>query len=46
MAVNAGAVSVLVMSGETTRDILESSETRPDYVLRDVAQLAEVLAGN
>lgn len=46
VAVNAGAVSVLVMSGETTRDILESSETRPDYVLRDVAQLAEVLAGN
>lgn len=43
VAVNAGAVSVLVMSGETTREMLDSSETKPDYVLRDVAELAEVL---
>ena len=40
---NAGAVSVLVMSGETTPEILAGSETKPDYVLADVAGLAEIL---
>lgn len=43
VAVNAGAVSVLVMSGETTSEILLASETKPDYVLADVAELAGVL---
>ena len=43
VAVNAGAVSVLVMSGETTPEILAGSETKPDYVLADVAGLAEIL---
>ncbi|MEG1633173.1 MAG: HAD-IIA family hydrolase [Oscillospiraceae bacterium] len=43
VAVNAGAASVLVMSGETTEAILRDSPTKPDYVLRDVAELAEVL---
>ena len=43
VAVNAGAVSVLVMSGETTRKILDESETKPDYVLADVAELAGIL---
>lgn len=45
VAVNAGAVSVLVMSGETTPDILAASETKPDYVLADVAELAGILRG-
>lgn len=43
VAVNAGAQSVLVMSGETTEDMLEASEIKPTYVLRDVAELASVL---
>ena len=44
VASNSGAVSVLVMSGETTPDMLAGSETRPDYVLADVAELSELLA--
>lgn len=44
VAVNAGAVSILVMSGETTKEMLEESETKPDFVLRDVAELAELLS--
>ena len=44
VASNSGAVSVLVMSGETTPDMLALSETRPDYVLADVAELSELLA--
>ena len=45
VAVNAGAVSVLVMSGETTADMLKAGELRPDFVMRDVAELAGVLRG-
>lgn len=45
VAVNAGAESVLVMSGETTPEILAGSELKPSYVLADVAELAEVLRG-
>lgn len=44
VAVNAGAVSILVMSGETTADILEESDTKPDFVLRDVAELAKIIS--
>lgn len=44
VAVNAGAVSVLVMSGETTPEILAASETRPDHVFSGVAELAGILA--
>ena len=43
VAVNAGAVSVLVMSGETTAELRDASETRADYVMADVAELAEFL---
>ncbi len=46
VAVNAGSVSVLVMSGETDEEILEKSETKPDYVLKDVKELDEILAEN
>ncbi|NLC73263.1 MAG: HAD-IIA family hydrolase [Ruminococcaceae bacterium] len=44
VAVNAGSVSVLVMSGETTEEILNESETKPDYVLRDVVELGNILS--
>lgn len=43
VAVNAGAQSVLVMSGETTPEILAESETKPGWVMADVAELADVL---
>jgi HAD superfamily hydrolase (TIGR01450 family) len=43
VAANAGAVSVCVLSGETSRDMLTDSDVKPDYVLRDVKELAEIL---
>ena len=43
VAVNAGAQSVLVMSGETTPEILAESETKPGWVMADVAELADML---
>ena len=45
VAVNAGAQSVLVMSGETTPEILAESATKPGWVMADVAELARVLEG-
>ena len=43
VAQNAGAVSVLVLCGETTAEMLEAAERKPDYVLEDVAALHELL---
>ena len=43
MAQNAGAVSVLVLSGETTEELLRTAERQPDYVLPDVHALHQVL---
>ena len=40
-AVNAGIDSVLVLSGESTAEDLKTSETKPRWVLRDVAELTE-----
>lgn len=37
--INAGAISVLVLSGETTYDILNSSNEKPDFVLEDAGEL-------
>lgn len=45
VAQNAGAVSLLVMSGETTREMLDAAERKPDYVLPDVDTLHRVLKG-
>lgn len=39
VAVNAGALSALVLSGETDRDMLAQSQVKPDYVFADVAEL-------
>ena len=33
--INAGTVTVLVMSGETTQEILDASPDKPDFVLAD-----------
>jgi len=43
VAVNAGAVSVLVLSGETNREMLEASPVKPDYVFDGVASLTPLL---
>lgn len=41
--INAGCVSILVMSGETTQEILESSEDKPDLVLESGADILNAL---
>jgi len=40
---NAGALTILVMSGETTYEILEASEDKPHLVLKDASEIVEVL---
>lgn len=44
--INAGTVTVLVMSGETTYEILEESSDKPDYVLSSGKEILDVLEGN
>lgn len=41
--INAGAVSVLVMSGETTDEILQNSDIKPDVVLKDAGEIIKML---
>ncbi len=41
VAQNAGAVSVCVLSGETTREMVDAQERTPDYVLPSVRELEE-----
>ncbi len=43
VAQNAGSVSVLVLSGETDKAMLDAAERKPDYVLPSVKELYEVL---
>lgn len=43
VAKNAGAVSVLVLSGETTPDMLAGSDIQPDYVLSDIRAISQLL---
>ena len=40
---NAGCAGVLVMSGETTSEILDASADRPDLVLSSAAEILDVL---
>ena len=40
---NAGALGVLVMSGETTQEILEASDVKPDIVLQDAGEIIPYL---
>ena len=40
---NAGAVSILVMSGETTTEILNASEEKPDLVLSDAGEIINMI---
>lgn len=41
--INAGALSILVMSGETTDEILNNSPDKPDIVLKDAGEIIEYL---
>ena len=40
---NAGATTILVMSGETTHEILEASEDKPHFVMADAGELIPIL---
>lgn len=41
--INAGAISVLVMSGETTREILDASPDKPDLVLSSAKEIIDII---
>ena len=43
VAKNAGSVSVCVLSGESSEADIEASDVKPDYVLKDVAEIAKIL---
>ncbi len=43
MAQNAGAIGVLVLSGETTMDIVRVSDTVPDIIAQNLAELEVML---
>ena len=40
---NAGITAFLVMSGETTREILDASPDKPTFVLNDISAITSVL---
>ncbi|MBR5584173.1 MAG: HAD hydrolase-like protein, partial [Lachnospiraceae bacterium] len=40
---NAGITGILVLSGETTREILEASEDKPHLVLEDCSEMIPFL---
>ena len=42
---NAGVLSILVMSGETTKEILEASTDKPDLVLKDAGEITKAIKG-
>ena len=41
--VNAGTTTILVMSGETTYEILEKSDIKPDYTMENAGELLDIL---
>ena len=45
VAQNAGSVSVLVLSGETTQKMVDEAERMPDYVLPSVKEMHDILKG-
>lgn len=44
--IRAGVTSILVMSGETTSEILKQSADKPDLVLTDASEILEAIRGN
>jgi HAD superfamily hydrolase (TIGR01450 family) len=43
MAHDSGVTSILVLSGEATRDDVEKAERKPDYIVESVAELRQML---
>src|SRR5690606_28166107 len=43
MAYDSGVASILVLSGETTRGMLDTAERQPDYVFRNLGELCAAL---
>jgi NagD protein len=43
---NAGITGVLVLSGETTEEILQQSKDKPHIVLKDAGEILQVLQKN
>ncbi len=43
MAQNAGAIGVLVLSGETTMEIVAQSDTKADLIFEDLAELEKMI---
>jgi HAD superfamily hydrolase (TIGR01450 family) len=41
--INAGVTTVLVLSGETTREILDASPEKPDYVMESADEILQIL---
>ena len=41
--INAGTLAVLVMSGETTEEILKASDVKPDLVLKDASEIMKTV---
>ena len=41
--IKAGTVTMLVMSGETTKEILDASPEKPDFVLEDASEILKAL---
>ena len=41
--VNAGASTILVLSGESTRKTLEESDIKPEYVMENAGELLDIL---
>jgi 4-nitrophenyl phosphatase/NagD protein len=39
MGINAGVTTCCVLSGETTRDMINNSDTEPDYVIDGIWEL-------
>ncbi len=42
-AINAGVTSICVLSGETTKEMLNNSEVRPDFVLDSIKNLYDII---
>ena len=41
--INAGVTTILVMSGETTKEILDASNEKPDYVMDSAEEILKIL---
>lgn len=46
VAQNAGAVSICVLSGESSQADVDAADRKPDYVLNNVAEIADILKAN